>query len=265
MNASIARAVVGVDSFVMGGTERRQANPKARFLPSGDTALTVELGETVDRRLSVNVLNLAARIENAALAGVIEVVPTFRSLLVHYDPLVTSAATLIRRIETLLEHSAAARAECRRWRIPACYEGILAPDLDEVAARTGLSCAHVIERHTATDFHVYMLGFLPGYPYMGDLPESLQLPRRESPRIRVPAGSVAIATDLTAVYTFESPGGWHLIGSTPVPFFDVCREPPALLRPGDRVRFEAISRDHYDRLASEVANGAFEPSTVAAA
>lgn len=251
-------------AFIMGGTKRNQTKPNIRFLPCGDTALTVELGETVERRLSSAVVDLAARIDSAALAGVVEIVPTFRSLLVHYDPLVTAAETLTGQIESLTDHNTADRPTGRQWRIPACYEGDLAPDLDEVAARTGLSPAQVIDLHASESYHVYMLGFLPGYPYMGDLPETLHLPRRESPRIRVPAGSVAIAMNLTAVYTYESPGGWHLIGSTPIPFFDLASDPPALLRPGDRVNFEPVARDAYDRIAADVANGAFEAAMVAA-
>lgn len=249
----------------MGSNEQIPAKWKMRFLPCGDTALTVELGETIERDLSAAVLKLAANIDRAALAGVAEIVPTFRSLLVHYDPLVTSAAALTEQIGTLLDDSAVGQADCRRWRIPACYVGDLAPDLEEVAERTGLSPAAVVECHTATAYHVYMLGFLPGFPYMGDLSESLQLPRRESPRIRVPAGSVAIAMGLTAVYTYESPGGWHLIGRTPIPFFNLRSNPPALLRPGDTVSFEPISLETYDRIAAEITNGTFEFATVIAA
>ncbi len=265
MKADKASPTVENSTFTMGSKEQNQATWKLRFLPSGDTALTVELGETVERRLSAAVVDLAARIDGAALAGVVEIVPTFRSLLVHYDPLVTSAAALTEQIGVLSKAGTGGQTDGRKWRIPACYEGDLAPDLDEVAERTGLSPAQVIEQHTAAAYHVYMLGFLPGYPYMGDLPDSLQLPRRKSPRVRVPAGSVAIATGLTAVYTYESPGGWHLIGRTPILFFDLRRDPPALLRPGDSVSFEAVSRETYDRLAAEVANGNFELATETAA
>lgn len=234
-------------------------------MASGDTALTVELGESIDRTLNAAVLDLAARIVGAALPGVTEIVPTFRSLLVHYDPLVTSADRLTGEIGGLLESGTASRRHGHRWRIPACYEGDLAPDLDEVAQRTGLSSAEVVAHHAGTSYHVYMLGFLPGYPYMGDVPDAIRLPRRESPRVRVPAGSVAIATNLTAVYTVEGPAGWHLIGRTPVPLFDLNRGPPALLQPGDVVSFTPISRTAYDRLAAEVAAGTFDPTVEATA
>lgn len=249
----------------MNGSGREEIRRKIRFLASGDTALTVELGESVDHALNAAVIDLADRVAEAALPGVTEIVPTFRSLLVHYDPLVTSADCLTGRIGEVLESGTASRRQGRRWRIPACYEGDLAPDLDEVARCTGLSSSEVIARHADTSYHVYMLGFLPGYPYMGDLPDAIRLPRRESPRVRVPAGSVAIATSLTAVYTVEGPAGWHLIGRTPVPLFDLNREPPALLQPGDIVSFAPISRAAYDCLVAEVAAGTFDPTVEAAA
>jgi len=242
------------------GSGQEEIRRKARFLASGDTALTVELGESVERALNAAVIDLADRVAAAALPGVTEIVPTFRSLLVHYDPLVTSADSLTGRISGLLESDATSRRRGRRWRLPACYEDDLAPDLDEVARSAGLSPSEVVAHHAGTSYHVYMLGFLPGYPYMGDLPDAIRLPRRASPRVRVPSGSVAIATNLTAVYTVEGPAGWHLIGRTPVPLFDLTRDPPALLQPGDVVSFAPISRAAYDRLAAKVAAKTFDPA-----
>jgi inhibitor of KinA len=227
----------------------------ARFLPAGDTALVIEFGDEIDRTLSERVLRLSEQIRSAAIAGVIETVPTFRSLMVHYDPLATSATRLAVDIRALVG-SVASRARRRRlWRLPACYAPNCAPDLPAVAKRTGLRAADVIERHARTRFHVYMIGFVPGYPYMGDLPPELRLPRRADPRTRVPAGSIAIASSLTAVYPVESPGGWHLIGATPVRLFDPSREHPSLLAPGDAVRFEPISFDEYQSIRAAVAAG----------
>ena len=226
-----------------------------RFLPCGDTALTVEFGNRIDRRLSDAVLALSARLHAAAIAGVVETVPTFRSLLVHYDPLRITSAQLVRRIGDLAEGGNETVDAGRHWRIPACYEDEFAPDLEQVAAATGLRPAQVVALHAGTRYHVYMLGFLPGFPYMGDLPEPLRLPRLHDPRVRVPAGSVAIAQGMTAVYTFESPGGWHLLGRTPVAFFDAGATPPALLRPGDAVSFEPVPRHEYQRLAAAIAAG----------
>lgn len=242
-----------------------ESSQQVSFLASGDTAVSVEFGDRVDRGLSGAVVRLATRVRAAGLAGVIETVPTFRSLLVHYDPLSTSAERLTGEIEGLLDDAGAAPEPARLWRIPVCYEGALAPDIEAVSESTGLAVDEVVRRHTAVRYHVYMLGFLPGYPYMGDLPEALRLPRRENPRIKVPAGSVAIATGLTAVYTYESPGGWHLIGRTPISFFDLGGSPPALLRPGDAVEFEPVGRAEHDRLAALSAAGRLSPAPEAVA
>jgi inhibitor of KinA len=230
-------------------------NHSTRFLPSGDTALVVELGDRVDRRVSALVLTLAARVKAAGLAGIVEVVPTFRSLMIHYDPLAVSQSELTARLEPLLPGLDAADSPGRNWRLPVCYHERLAPDLAEVAGRAGLSPAEVVERHSAVTYHVYMVGFLPGYPYLGDLPPELALPRRDSPRTAVPAGSVAIATTLTAVYALESPGGWHLIGRTPAPLWDLRRDPPAMLAAGDRVLFEPVSLGDYHALANRASAG----------
>lgn len=216
-----------------------------RFLSSGDTALVVEFGTVIDREISDAVLQLRAGLVEAAPRGVVETVPTFRSLLVHYDPVQTCAAELTRTIRSLLHRRRKGRRRARLWRIPACYEASHAPDLAEVAERTGLSPAKVVALHSGTRYHVYMIGFVPGYPYMGDLPPQLTLPRRADPRVRVPAGSVAIATSMTAIYPIESPGGWHLIGATPVRLFSADWQPPALLAPGDEVVFEAISPEQF--------------------
>jgi KipI family sensor histidine kinase inhibitor len=228
-----------------------------RFLPCGDTALAVELGDAVDREVSALVLALTERVKAAAIAGVAEAVPTFRSLLIHYDPLTVPQAELKRRLAPLLSGLAALERPGRSWRIPVCYHESVAPDLGEVAERTGLTPDQVAKRHSSVAYHVYMVGFLPGYPYLGDLPPELVLPRRDSPRTAVPAGSVAIATGLTAVYALESPGGWHLIGRTPALLWDRRRDPPAILSAGDAVRFEPISLPEYEVLASRGAAGEF--------
>jgi KipI family sensor histidine kinase inhibitor len=227
----------------------------ARLLPCGDTALTVELGDRVDRRVSALVLALAERVAAAALAGVVEAVPTFRSLTIHYDPLTVSQAELKAGLEPLLSGLRAAESAGRRWRIPICYHDSLAPDLAEVAGRTRLSPERVAEAHSGVAFHVYMMGFLPGHPYMGDLPAELELPRRENPRTAVPAGSVSIATTLSAIYPLESPGGWHLIGRTPALLWDRRRDRPAILAAGDQVRFQPVSLADYSALASRATAG----------
>jgi KipI family sensor histidine kinase inhibitor len=227
----------------------------ARFLPCGDTAFAIELGDRVDRGVSALVLVLAERVEAAAVHGIVELVPTFRSLLIHYDPLTASQSELKARLMPLLSELSAAGGSGPRWRIPVCYHASVAPDLTEVSGRTGLAPDRVVALHSAATYRVYMVGFLPGFPYLGDLPGELVLPRRENPRASVPAGSVAVATTLTAVYSLESPGGWHLIGRTPALLWDRRRDPPAVMAPGDEVSFVPISLGDYDALASRSAAG----------
>ena len=194
-----------------------------------------------------------------ALDGVLVTVPTFRSLLVQYDPLRTSAEALETAIRTKLDYRPDAAGSVRRWHLPACYDGDHAPDLADVAERTQHSTADVIRLHTETEFHVYVIGFVPGYGFLGDLPKQLYLPRRSDPRVRVPAGSIGIALNLTGVYPQESPGGWHLIGSCPVRFFDAQAKRPSLFAPGDKVRFERISLADHARLKEAVAKGDYAP------
>jgi inhibitor of KinA len=229
-----------------------------RFLSAGDRALVVEFGDRIDRALSEAVLGLAASIHSNGLTGVIETVPTFRSLMVHYDPLVTGRSELEPAITTLIGRGPGRRAAGTSWRIPVCYEGEFAPDLADVARLTGLASDEVVRLHSGTRYRVYMLGFLPGFPYLGDLPAALALPRRADPRVRVPAGSVSIATTLTAIYSYESPGGWHLIGTTPVRLFDIARAFPALLAPGDTVVFEPIDTAAFAAVKRVVEGGEYQ-------
>lgn len=238
----------------------RSVTTEPRILPGGDAALVVEFGDAVDPALNTQVLALDARVATAAIPGVLETVPSFRSLLVLFDPLVTDGESVASALRTVLSESgAASTAPARRWRLPCCYDGDLAPDLDAVAEATGLAPAGVIERHAETEFRVYMVGFLPGAPYLGDLPPELALPRLSEPRIRVPAGSVAIAMGLSVVYPVESPGGWRLIGRTPAPLFAIDDDPPALLAPGDRLRFDPVSRAEYDQLLAAATAGDWRP------
>ena len=196
-------------------------------------------------------------VQKAGLKGITESVPTFRSLLIHYDPLVTSAAELIEQLEPMTDAGDETGPAPQSWCIPVCYEDDKAPDLVDVAERTGLTTDQVIEAHCSQSYHVYMLGFLPGYPYMGDLPAELCLPRLKNPRLRVPPGAVAIVTSLTGIYPIESPGGWHLIGSTSVSLFDSRDPSPTRLIAGDQVRFTPITRQAFDDIEAAVAAGTY--------
>lgn len=232
-----------------------------RILDLGDTALTIEFGDGVDRQLLAAVAALdqalAGLVERGGLRGVVETVPTFRSLTVIYDPLRTSRGEIEPAVRAAIRPLAAAPATGgRRWCLPVCYgdqSSACGPDLDELAAACGLTPAEVVGLHSGGVYHVYMLGFLPGFAFMGDLPEGLSRPRRSEPRLRVPAGSVATAGTLTAIYPWESPGGWHLIGACPVPLFSAAWPQAALLQPGDRVSFRAVDEAECRALLVDLA------------
>jgi KipI family sensor histidine kinase inhibitor len=237
----------------------------ARVLDAGDAAFTVEFGDRIDPALlaAVNALDIAIASEHAAgrLPGLIETMPTFRSLTVFFDPLLTGRAALIDALQPLFTAGAQATpAPGRQWRLPACYDAEAGPDLAGTASALGASVDEVIALHSGTQVRVYMLGFLPGFPFMGDLPEKLRLPRRTEPRVRVPAGSVAIANGLTVIYPWESPGGWHLLARCPVPLFDVRRVAPSLLSPGDRVRFQPVTMAEFRRLDAALKAGEIDPA-----
>jgi KipI family sensor histidine kinase inhibitor len=235
-----------------------------RLLDAGDAAFTIEFGDAIDPALvaAVNALDDAIARAQAAgrLPGLIETMPTFRSLTVFFDPLVTGRAALIDALQPLLaaaDH--AVPVDGRRWRLPVCYEGDAAPDLADTARALGLGADEVIALHSGSWLRVYMLGFLPGFPFIGDLPKALDLPRRSEPRLRVPAGSVALAGGLTAIYPWESPGGWHLIGRCPVRLFDATRATPSLLAPGDRLQFQPVPTDEWRRIEAAVAAREIDP------
>ncbi|MFO1079923.1 MAG: 5-oxoprolinase subunit PxpB [Reyranellaceae bacterium] len=234
-----------------------------RYLSCGDTAFTVEFGNEISPEINGRVMALHAAIAAArragGLDGVVETVPTMRSLMVTYDPLVTSRAALEPAVAELAEHGPAAATAGRRVRLPCCYDDPeFAPDLAEVAERTGRTPEQVIAAHLASRFTVYVLGFMPGLAYIAGLDPGLVLPRRSQPRVRVPRSSVAIAMDMTTIYPFESPGGWHLIGRTPLWMFDQRREQPVFLAPGDQLAFERIDRADFDRIAGAVEAGRFD-------
>ena len=228
-------------------------------LPVGDTAVSVEFGGAIDRAINARVMAFDEAVRAAmaagALPGAIETVPTFRALMVHYDPLAADFEALARALLALVPEGPSAARTGRRWRLPVAYGGEGGPDLEDVAATTGLAADEVVRRHTAGEYFVYMMGFLPGFAFMGDVAPPLALKRRARPRTRIRPGSVGIAVGLTGVYPLESPGGWHLLGHTPVLLWDTRREPMALFRPGDTVTFAAVGQDEHDAIAARVAAG----------
>lgn len=239
---------------------------RPRVLSLGDSAFTIEFAPDFDaaaRRAVVRLdAALAAKRGEEALAGVVDVVPTFRSLTVHYDPLVTSRAELEPSVTGLVDSAEDTRVPTGAlWRLPTLYGGDGGPDLASLAEACGLTTTEVIDLHAQTEVEVYMLGFLPGFAFMGDIAAKLRQPRRSEPRLRVPAGAVAVADRLTAIYPWESPGGWHLIGTCPVPLFDPAREPPALLAPADRMAFEPVAADRLREIAAALQAGDCAPES----
>jgi KipI family sensor histidine kinase inhibitor len=236
--------------------------PAYKLLPAGDTALVVEFGDRIERPLNNLVLALAKRLRDARIDGVTDILPTFRSLMVQYDPLLISSKRLIELIGRATQGLRPTEVSGRRWHLPVCYDPQVAPDIAEVAAQTNFSAAQLIERHSAVTYHVYMLGFLPGQAYMGDVPAELVLPRRQTPRMKIPAGSLAMATTMTCIFPLETPCGWHLIGRSPVRLWDMASGLTPLLAPGDVVTFAPISLGEYENLLAKVADGQFQVAPI---
>lgn len=221
-----------------------------RIVPAGDSALIVEFEERIDPAINARAIALADLLQAAAIAGVRDVVPTYRSVAVFFDPLRTNYDTLLERIERDAGRPAPdAGRQAEPLRIPVCYGGDLGPDLGAVAAFGGISAEEVIALHASATYRVFMLGFVPGFAYMGIVDARIAAPRHSTPRVRVPAGSVGIAGVQTGIYPAETPGGWQLIGRTPIKPFDANRAQPFLMKAGDAVRFYAIDRAEYERFA----------------
>ena len=211
------------------------------FRSMGDRSLLVELGEKISPDVNRRVQELMLQLQQARLSGVREFAPGYRSLLVVFDPLTLSPSELKARITDVAARPGSARLpQAKLLTVPVFYGGDYGPDLEWVAGHLGISTEEVIRLHTETMYRVYMIGFTPGYPYMGELPAALAVPRRSTPRTRVPKGSVGIAQRQTGIYSVESPGGWQIIGWTPIELFDPSRQLPSLLEMGDRVKFEAV-------------------------
>lgn len=233
----------------MGNAKRQMPLKTIGFRIMGDQGLLVEYGDTIDEAVNQKVRSVAAAVACKPPAGVLETVPAYRSLLVIYDPLATTARSLkafFRQLEENID-----RIEVpppRTIDIPVCYGREYGPDMDFVARSHGLTTEEVIRLHAGRVYTVCMIGFSPGFPFLGGLAPELETPRLETPRTRVPRGSVAIANNQTGIYPLESPGGWQLIGRTPLKLFDPDGEPPLPYQAGDRIRFASVSAREYHRI-----------------
>jgi len=231
-----------------------------RIFPYGDAALILETAEEISESAYRRIRGIAETIAVNQPKGLKELIPAYRSLLVVYDPLVSDFASLESQIISLAARAAespepAAQIVC----IPVCYKSPYAMDMADVARHTGLMPEEIVALHSSETYLVYMLGFTPGFPYLGGMTERIAAPRRSSPRTRIPAGSVGIADRQTGIYPLESPGGWNIIGRTPAVLFDYSREPPALLRAGQYIRFHPISSNEFVRIEQEISRGVWTP------
>lgn len=220
-----------------------------RFLPLGDAAVTVELGDEIGPAVHERVVEFASLVRRQSWTGVLDIVPTYRSVTVHVDPLRLDVSALMDLLRSL-PRSASRRtlSSGTAHTIPVLYGGAGGPDLEDVAAFAGLSVAETVRLHASIEYRVYMLGFSPGFPYLGTVPKPIAMPRLPTPRTTVPAGSVGIAGSQTGIYPIATPGGWRLIGRTPLRLYRPADSSPFLFSPGDLVRFEPVGPEEFERL-----------------
>jgi KipI family sensor histidine kinase inhibitor len=214
--------------------------PPPRMLPSGDSAITVEFSRNIDDAANQRVLALDRTLANEPIGGVTERVPTYRSLLVHYDPLTIDFDTLSAKIGALAQQPVPPATKARRWRIPVVYGGEHGIDLEDVAKTLDTTPGDIVARHVGGDYRVAMLGFTPGWSYLSGLQESLHMPRRQNPRLLTPAGTISVGGVQAGVQCLPGPSGWHLLGRTAVRTYQLRRDPTFLLEPGDRVTFFTV-------------------------
>lgn len=230
-----------------------------RYLVSGDCAVCVEFGNEISPEINKKIRAFKIAVEKSGIPGIVETVPTYRSLLVHYRPEVIGFQELTGKFEELMGSLSNIQIPPPTViEIPVLYGGEMGPDIENVAAHNGKTVDEVIEIHTSKEYLIYMLGFIAGFPYLGGMSKEIATPRLKSPRVKIDGGSVGIAGEQTGVYPVDSPGGWQLIGRTPLKLYDAEREKPVLLEAGQYIKFRSVTAEEYRKIEKQVADGTYQ-------
>lgn len=229
------------------------------FLPCGDTAVNVCFSTEINEQANGYATALAKVLEGGKISAVRDIIPAFSSLTVIYDPCEISYSKITRKLKGILNHlDISSSASGVLYKIPVCYDGEFSPDMENVVSHTGLDREEIINIHTGTDYLIYMLGFLPGFAYLGGLDKRIETPRLETPRVEIPSGSVGIGGAQTGIYPVASPGGWQLIGKTPIKVYDSSREKQILYNAGDYIRFVRITPEEFREIENEIEKGSYK-------
>ncbi|KHO39897.1 allophanate hydrolase [Clostridium tetani] len=235
---------------------------ETKYLTAGDKALTIEYGNEISEDISSKVRSMMVALETNKIDGIVEIVPTYRSLMVHYNPLIIGYDDLVNKLKSLenkLEDISLPEPEVIE--IPTVYGGEYGPDIENVAKHNKITVEEVIKIHSSKEYLIYMLGFTPGFPYLGGMDEKIATPRLKSPRTKINKGSVGIAGSQTGIYPIDSPGGWQLIGKTPLKLYEPNREVPILLKAGNYIKFVPIFEGEYKSIEKAVNNGTYKYNT----